>query len=209
MADEKKPLEIEGREAPVTIEDNPPEKNKKNKFSSLILAGVIGGLVTACAGLGVYHFMNTDKGYPVKDAQVVMQEQTNPKLKAAKTNNKKIYEISDASDSMNGLTVSVEGIQFRRDQTRLMVHLKNDGKSNVSTVFAAAAKLVDDKGHTYNADPFASWSAPQIPVGMDETVMLVFDPIRDAAGTLTFTADNLTNTKDAPWNVEISFDIPE
>lgn len=210
MAEEKEPLEIEGQRAPVIIEkDNPPKVSKKKKFSSLLLAGVIGGLVTACVGLGAYHFINTDKGFPVKDAQTVMQEQTTPKLKASETNKKKIYEIADASDSLNGFTVTVEGIQFRRDQTRLMVHLKNDGKSNISSLFAASAKLIDNDGHTYNADPFASWSAPQIPVGMDETVMLVFDPIRDTAGTLTFTVDNISNMKDAPWNVEISFDIPD
>lgn len=182
---------------------------KKNKFKDLLLAGVIGGLVTVCAGLGVYHFMFTDKGYPVRDAQTVMQETTNPKLKAASTDKKLVYEVSGASDTMNGLTMSIEGVQFRRDQTRLWVHFKNDGKNNVSSLSLASARIVDDAGHQYKADPFSGWAGNQIPVGMDETVMMVFDPIKDEAGNLSLMVDGFSNMKDPNWNMEINFKIPE
>ena len=203
------PPDGSGRQVVEAGQVSPLPAPKKNKFRDLVLAGVVGGLLTACVGFGIYHFASTDKGYPVQDAQTVMQETTNPKLKAASTNKKNVYEISDASDSMNGLTVSVTGIQFRRDQTRLFVHLKNEGKANVSAMLASSAKLVDNEGHQYAADPFSSWSGSQIPVGMDETVMRVFDPIRDEAGQLTLMVSDLMNMKDPSWNVEVDFNIPE
>lgn len=197
-------------QTPITTQqqDNLPAPAKKRKFGSMFLAAVMGGLVTACAGLGAYHFMHTDKGYVVEDANVVMEQQTNPKLKASSTDKKSVYKIENATDTLNGLTFTVEGIQFRRDQTRLWVHVKNDGKNDVMSMLAANARIVDNKGHQYEADPFASWQGTEMPVGMDETVLLVFDPIRDEAGKLTFLVKDIMNMKDANWNAEIDFDIP-
>lgn len=204
----QKYVEDEEKKSLTTADVSPFHPPEKNKLRSLVLAGVIGGLVTACVGLGIYRFAYTDQGYLVKDAQEVMQETTNPKLKASSTDNKSVYQISNASDTMNGLTLSIEGIQFRRDQTRLWVHLRNNGQRDVSAIALGSAKLVDDEGHQYSADPFAGWNAGQIPVGMDETVMLVFDPIRINAGKLSLSVDGFSNMKDPNWNEVIDFEIP-
>ena len=97
-------------------EDTETTKSKKSTtFIILISLGVLILLGYIFTSL----FSSSQNGYETLDANKVIHNQENPPLKADKLDPNKVYVLSGASDTLNQLTVKINKIQFRKDQTRL------------------------------------------------------------------------------------------
>lgn len=155
-----------------------------------------------------YKHVNPEAGYSTQPAQEVIHNHQNPTLKAEKLNPNVVYELSGASDELNKLKVSIQKVQFRKDQTRLWVKFENSGAETINMMPNANSKLVDNEGHQYKVDPFAGDQITSIASGVSEEAMLVFEPIRAEAKEMTFHLDSVFNMKQPAWNVSITVDIP-
>lgn len=113
------------------------------------------------------------------------------------------------SDDTNNFVVTVEGIQYRRDETRVWVTVENRGTADVQFMAGAKARLLDQDGHVYKVNPFAGdhefWGA--VPAGGKLTGWMSFPPIPKGTKQLTFEVDSVFTMDKAPWKVAIPFDV--
>lgn len=180
---------------------------KPKNHSLGIVAGLVGLALTAgVIGYGAYNYMsNGTATYSSVPAAEVMQS---PELKAKKLDPTQVYNLSEAKDSFGGMTITIKKAQFRQDATRLWLKVDNDSGVKINTMMSLSASLVDEDGHTYKADAFASDNVSSIAPDAHEEIMLVFEPIRADASHITFNLDNVMDMKKSAWNYSIGFDIP-
>ena len=73
---------------------------------------------------------------------------------------------------------------------------------------AVNSMLVDNNGHSYKVDSFASDNITALAPGTDEEIMLVFEPIRQDAKSLTYSLDSVFDMQTTPWTYRITVDLP-
>ena len=186
------------------------QENEDPKEHSIKPTTVIIGVLTIFVLMMGYFIWKTDisKDKGVEDAQTVMMERSAPLTKAKQLDPTKVYKLSSAADSYNGLSLSVTKVQFRQDVTRLWVKIDNDSGKNISMMPSANAKLVDNNGHSYKVDSFGGDQTSSIASGAHEEVLVAFEPIRAEAKSLTFSLDSVFDMKHTAWNYSVQFDIP-
>lgn len=186
------------------------QENEDPKEHSIKPTTVIIGVLTIFVLMMGYFIWKTDisKDKGVEDAQTVMMERSAPLTKAKQLDPTKVYKLSSAADSYNGLSLSVTKVQFRQDVTRLWVKIDNDSGKNISMMPSANAKLVDNNGHSYKVDSFGGDQTSSIAPGAHEEVLVAFEPIRTEAKSLTFSLDSVFDMKHTAWNYSVQFDIP-
>ena len=186
------------------------QENEDPKEHSIKPTTVIIGVLTIFVLMMGYFIWKTDisKDKGVEDAQTVMMERSAPLTKAKQLDPTKVYKLSSAADSYNGLSLSVTKVQFRQDVTRLWVKIDNDSGKNISMMPSANAKLVDNNGHSYKVDSFGGDQTSSIASGAHEEVLVAFEPIRAEAKSLTFSLGSVFDMKHTAWNYSVQFDIP-
>lgn len=141
-------------------------------------------------------------------AEQVMAEKNSPDLKSQKLDPARVYNLKEAKDSFNGLTLTITKAQFRQDSTRLWVKVDNDSGKKIHMMPNVNSSLVDNNGHTYKVDGFSGDSITYAAPNAHEEIMLVFDPIRADASSVTFNLDSVFDMKNSAWNYSIVFDLP-
>ena len=177
---------------------------------------VLGAIVAVIALLLVllllyfgYNYLKTDgTGFDSRPANEVIAEKDFAETKSQKLDPSKAYELKNAKDTLNGSSVSIERIQFRRDQTRLWVRLKNGGPNRIHMMPNVNAILVDNNGHQYKTDPFSGDQITAIESGVDQEFMLAFEPVRADAKEITFNLDMVFDLKKPAWKIVIPVKIP-
>lgn len=176
-----------------------------DKGSKTFLVGM--AALVCLVGGALWLFMGGTT-FPTEDANKVIEAHENYPMKAEKLDPTKAYTLSGASDSLNNGTISIEKIQFRRDQTRLWVKFVNRGTQKINMMPGANSTLVDNNGYSYKVDAFASNPVNGIAPGATEEVMLVYEPIREEAKMITFHMDMIFDMKNAAWQVAIPVQLP-
>ena len=205
--DEKQLVPIdknEQKEESVIVSEMRETKTEKGSYAIAVIALLI------LAAL-VYFFVfkgETDHGYKVEDSNKVIAAQEHPTLKAEKLDPMKVYTLNKAEDRLNNLTVAITKAQFRKDETRLWVHLKNDGSQKINMMPNVNATLIDNNGHSYKAHPFSGKTITGVAPGVDEDVMLTFDAIRADAKQIVFHLDMIFDMNTPAWQVTIPVEIP-
>ena len=187
-------------------EDTLVETNNHGSKLATVAIVALAGLL-AFAGYSFFGNGGTRAGQ-TEDANTYISAQQNPELKAEKLDPTKVYTLSKATDTLNGGSITIEKAQFRRDQTRLWMRFENKGGNKINMMPGATATLIDNNGHSYKADPFASQNITGIAPGASETVMLVFEPIRADASMVTFHMDMVFDMKNAAWQIMIPIQLP-
>ncbi len=193
--------EEEEDERVVEVTEVREEKNSGKAF-------MVGMAALVCLVGGALWMFFGRTSFPTEDANKVIEAHENYPMKAEKLDPTKAYTLSGASDSLNNGTISIEKIQFRRDGTRLWVKFVNRGSQKINMMPGANSTLVDNNGHSYKSDPFASNQINGIAPGATEEVMLVYEPIREDAKQITFHMDMIFDMKNAAWQVAIPVELP-
>lgn len=179
-----------------------------SNLGGIFLAVIALLLVFAMFFMGYRYVTTGTATHSSEDANAVMQEQEAPALKTAKLNPQKVYALKGASDRLNNLEVSITKAQFRKDGTRLWIHVKNDGGQKISMMPTANATLVDNNGHSYKVDSFSGDQTTSVAPGTDEEIMLVFEPVRADAKEITFGLDGVFDMKHSAWSYNITVELP-
>ena len=182
------------------------------KESNSILATIMGILalllVIALMFMG-YRYVNTGTAtYDSTPAKEVMAEKDNAPLKADKLDPTRVYALKDASDANNHGELTIKKAQFRKDQTRLWIHVKNTGGQKINMMPSVNSMLVDNNGHSYKVDSFASDDITGLAPGTDEDIMIAFEPIREDAKSITYSLDSVFDMKKSAWSYSITVDLP-
>ena len=191
----------------------PQEKRlKKQPNSSGIIIGILSIIIAGLLLFIGWHHSGKENPKPLVppsvDASVVMDDKYSPSLKAKHLNPSKVYQLASTEDTLHGMTVAVTKIQFRQDATRLWVRVANNSGKTISMIPSANSKLVDNNGRTYKNDPFGGDRITSVSAGAHEEVLLVYEPIREDADSLTFSLDGVFGAKDVSWGYSVQFDIP-
>lgn len=174
-----------------------------------IILGILALLLVLALLVGGYRYVTTGTGtHSSQPAEQVMAEKNSPDLKAQKLDPSRVYNLKEAKDSYNGLTLTITKAQFRQDATRLWVKVDNDSGQKIHMMPNVNSSLVDNNGHTYKADGFAGDSITYAAPNAHEEIMLVFEPVRADASSVTFNLDSVFDMKKAAWNYAINFDLP-
>lgn len=229
---EQEKLLEDGEEKGLVPTKNKKEPSQKEKYADGVEAkeythireteskeenhSVLGAIVAIIALLLVilliyfgYNYIKTDgTGFDSRPANEVVAERDFAETKSQKLDPSKAYELKNAKDTLNGSSVSIERIQFRQDQTRLWVRLKNGGPNRIHMMPNVNALLVDNNGHQYKADPFSGDQITAIESGVDQEFMLAFEPVRADAKEITFNLDMVFDMKKPAWKIVIPVKIP-
>lgn len=176
--------------------------------TALILGIVSLVLAFALLFMGYRYLNNGTITHDAKPAAEVMQERENPPLKAEKLDPTKVYTLKGSKDVLHNVEVSITKAQFRKDSTRLWVHLKNNGGNTVQMMPAVNSMIVDNNGHTYKIDSFGGDNITNLPAGADEDIMLTFAPIRSDAKQITYRLDGVFDMQNSSWHHDITVDLP-
>ena len=176
--------------------------------TALILGIVSLVLAFALLFMGYRYLNNGTITHDATPAAEVMQERENPPLKAEKLDPTKVYTLKGSKDVLHNVEVSITKAQFRKDATRLWVHLKNNGGNTVQMIPAVNSMIVDNNGHTYKIDSFGGDNITNLPAGADEDIMLTFAPIRSDAKQITYRLDGVFDMQNSSWHHDITVDLP-
>lgn len=197
---------VEAREYTHVRETEVKEEN--HSILGAVVAVVALILVLALLYFG-YNYIKTDgTWFDSRPANEVIAERDFAETKSTKLDPTKAYDLKNAKDTLNGSSVSIERIQFRQDQTRLWVRLKNGGPNRIHMMPNVNALLVDNNGHQYKADPFSGDQITAIESGVDQEFMLAFEPVRADAKEITFNLDMVFDMKKPAWKIVIPVKIP-
>ena len=156
-----------------------------------------------------YRYITTGTAtYSSEQAQDVISAQENPTLKAEKLDPQKVYTLKNSKDVLNNMEITIEKIQFRKDQTRLWLHLKNSGSQKINMMPNVNSTLVDNNGHSYKVDSFAGKQVNGVVPGTDEDIMLSFEPVMANAKSITYNLDGVFDLKNSSWQYSITVDLP-
>lgn len=184
------------------------DDSSKSNLSGIIIAIISIIILIALLFFG-YRYMTTGTAsYSSESAQEVIQKQENPNLKAEKLDPQKVYALKNTSDVLNNMDIAITKAQFRKDQTRLWLHLKNSGSQKIHMMPNVNSVLVDNNGHSYKVDSFSGSQITSVAPGTDEDVMLVFEPIRADAKSITYNLDSVFDMKKPAWNYSITVNLP-
>ena len=184
--------------------------NHKNTGGLLgIILGILALLLVIALLVGGYRYATTGTAtHSSQPAEQVMTEKNSPELKAQKLDPARVYNLKETKDSYQGLTLTITKAQFRQDATRLWVKIDNDSGKKIHMMPNVNASLVDNNGHTYKVDGFSGDSITYAAPNAHEEIMLVFEPIRADASSVTFNLDSVFDMKNSAWNYSIVFDLP-
>lgn len=204
------------REETIDQKDEKVEKNiteiREEKKSSSFVGTIIGILclilVVGMLFMGIRYLVTGSATHSSQPVSEVMEEQNNPALKAEKLDESRVYSLKNASDSAHNGSLTITKAQFRKDQTRIWIHMKNAGGQKINMMPAVNSMLVDNNGHSYKVDSFASDNITALAPGTDEEIMLVFEPIRQDAKSLTYLLDSVFDMQTTPWTYRITVDLP-
>ena len=178
-------------------------KEETHSFLGAIVAIIALLLVLLLFYFG-YNYIKTDgTGFDSRPANEVLAEKDSAGTKSQKTDPSKAYELKNAKDTLNGSSVSIDRIQFRQDQTRLWIHLKNGSPNRIHMMRNVNAILVEKNGHQYKTDPFSGDQITAIESGVDQEFMLAFEPVRADAKEITFNLDMVFDMKKPAWKIVI------
>ncbi len=200
-----KAVEEEEEEEVVSVVEVERKPVPERRSTGLFWGGMAALAVLVC---GAAYMLLGGNSFKTEDANKVIEAHQNYEMKAEKLDPTKVYSLSGAKDSLNKGSISIEKIQFRRDGTRLWIHVDNKGGNKINMMPGANSTLVDNNGHTYKADPFASQQVNGIAPGASEDIMLVYEPIRADAEMITFHLDMIFDMQNAAWQVAIPVALP-
>ena len=178
---------------------------KEEKSGKAFMIGM--AALTVLLGGALWMFFGKSS-FPTEDANKVIESHEVYETKASTLDPTKAYTLKNATDTLNSGSISIEKAQFRKDQTRLWIRFTNKGANKINMMPGANSTLVDDNGHTYKSDPFASQQVTGIAPGADEEVMLVYEPIRADAKMVTFHMDMVFDMQHAAWQISIPIQLP-
>lgn len=184
-----------------------PEKKDKNT-SGIIIAILAIVILIGILFAGYRQITTGTVTYNTEKAQDVISEKENPTLKAEKLDPQKVYNLKDTSDVLNNMELTIKKAQFRKDQTRIWIHLKNSGGEKINMMPNVNSTLVDNNGHSYKVDSFAGDQVTSVAPGTDEDIMLVFEPIRADAKSITYNLDSVFDLKNTSWKYNITVNLP-
>ena len=192
-----------------TVVESRYTKDKSNNGLVAIILGILALLLVLAMLVGGYRYATTGSAtHSSEPAAKVMAEKDSPALKANKLDTSRVYNLKEAKDSFNGMSITITKAQFRQDGTRLWLKMDNDSGKKIHMMPNVNATLVDNNGHSYKVDSFAGDSVTSVAPGAHEEVMIVFEPVRADASSVTFNLDSVFDMKNSAWNYAINFDLP-
>ena len=201
--------EVKEEEKGTTVKETRYEKEKKSNGVLATIMGILALLLVIALMFMGYRYVNTGTAtYDSTPAKEVMAEKDNAPLKADKLDPSRVYTLKDASDVNNNGELTIKKAQFRKDQTRLWIHVKNTGGQKINMMPSVNSMLVDNNGHSYKVDSFASDNITALAPGVDEDIMIAFEPIRSDAKSITYSLDSVFDMKKSAWSYSITVDLP-
>lgn len=184
----------------------------KRSFVVGIVVGVLAlGFAIGILLMGWYYIdseSSNSEDYPAEQTETAMVDNSKSGMKADKLSPTRIYTLGSATDSFNGLSLTITKAQFRQDVTRLWIKVDNNSGKKISMLTGSNSSLVDSQGHTYKVDPFASDKITDVAPGAHEEILVVFDPVRADTTSVTYNLDGVFDLKNSSWNYQIQFNLP-
>ena len=201
--------EVKEEQKETTVTETRYEKPKNSNGVLATIMGILALLLVVALMFMGYRYVNTGTAtYDSSPAKEVIAEKENAPLKADKLDPARIYTLKDASDVNKNGELTIKQAQFRKDQTRLWIHVKNTGGNKINMMPSVNSMLVDNNGHSYKVDSFASDNITALAPGVDEDIMIAFEPIRSDAKSITYSLDSVFDMKNSPWSYSITVDLP-
>ena len=169
---------------------------------------LVGVLVLGCCigGLGAYYW-NTHGHLPGLGNATLVSEKEFTKKPPMKDMGDKIYKTS-AESYTRDLGVTVEGIQFKKEYSKVFLTVKNDGAKELQILSGVnQATLTDNAGQQYKCEPLETRNPASIMPGTTAKLELAFTPIPTEVTTLQLTLPRLFRMGEAPFDstVKIPF----